>query len=174
MWGLSCCNPSSALNLWHISPLMLSRYVTDCPVRKDSSFPPKNCKPASLQVHKQKQIRCIWASMLQMPRLEATFLLLYWINTATDLMQAETNVAISQDVPPDTEGQLFVHSKIQYQAADLQWGFPPFIQKDWVSTMSRFTQTAPTEVTKLSPKIMPKLCISKNNQQVQGWWSYSQ
>lgn len=40
-------------------------------------------------------------------------------------MQAETNAAISQDAPPDTEGQLFLHSKIQYQAADLQWGFPP-------------------------------------------------
>lgn len=131
---------------------------------------------ASLQVCKftNKSRSDASEPLLQMPRLEATFLLLYWINTATDLMQAETNAAISQDVPPDTEGQLFVHSKIQYQAADLQWGFPPFIQKDWVSTMSYFTRTAPTEVTKLSPKIMPKLRISKNNQQVQGWWSYSQ
>lgn len=116
------------------------------------------------------------SSMLQLPCLEATYL----SDQCSNQFCTEIKTVTSHDVPPDTGSQLFLHSKGQHQAAAAHRTSTVKLytthteRKEQASTMPHLTQTVRREVMKFSSEIILKLCILKNDKQVEGSWSHSQ
>lgn len=133
------------------SPLTLNRYVTDCPIKKNSSYLHKNCKSTNKSTSEASAL-CYNCPSLKRP--------IFLISATTDPAQAETKTITSQDVPPVTAriAASTQQSTISSCCCTSDKCYKAFYnshrEKGQTSTMPHLTQIVLMEVSKFSLKII--------------------